>query len=131
MDVDYTKYTLSELRDCREHIDENAYPERVKIIEEQIDIRIKNGDFKKSPKKMTKKESEATQWAWGNLFLSFVFAFLAISGVSKGSIGNAAKMGNYNLTEDPIGFWVVILILALLSGHRLYKSIKGFGGKGI
>ena len=131
MDVDYTKYTLSELRDCRENIDENAYPERVKIIEEQIAIRIQNGGFKKSSKKMTKKESETIQWAWGNLFLSLVFAFLAISGILKGSIGNAAKMGNYNLTEDPIGFWVVILILVLLSGHRLYKSIKGFGGKGI
>ncbi|NMP32549.1 hypothetical protein HII17_13365 [Thalassotalea sp. M1531] len=131
MEVDYTKYSLSELRDCRENIDENAYPERVKIIEEQIAIRIKNGDIKISPKKMTKKESEAFQWAWGNLFLSLVFAFLAISGIVKGSIGNAAKMGNYNISEDPIGFWVVILILALLSGHRLYKSIKGFGGKGI
>ena len=28
-------------------------------LQEQIAIRIRNGDFKKSPKKMTKKESEA------------------------------------------------------------------------
>ena len=131
MEVDFTKYTLSELRDCREQIDEKAYPERVKKIEEQIAIRIKSGDLKKTPKEMSKKESETFQWAWGNLFLSLIFALLAISGISKGSIGNSAKIGNYNVSESPFEFWLFIAFLFLLSGHRLYKSIKCFGGKGI
>ena len=131
MDVDYTKYSLSELLDCRELIDENAYPERVKIIEKQIAILIKKGDLNKFPRKMTKKESERSEWAWADLLLSLFYAFLALLGVTKGSIGNDAKIGNYNIAEDPTGFWIVIFILVLLSGHRLYKSIKCFGGKGI
>ncbi|MFB2726113.1 hypothetical protein ACE02H_01390 [Shewanella mangrovisoli] len=131
MEVDYTKYSLSELRDCREHIDERAYPERVKLIEEQIALRLKKGDIKNAPREMSEKEYKNFQWAWGNLVLSLFFAFLAINGVQTGSIGNAAKIGNYKVADSPFEFWLVITILVLLSLHRLYKSIKCFGGKGI
>lgn len=104
MDIDYTKYTKAELEDCLENIDREKYPERLQLIQEQLELRIENGDIKVIQKVRTKKEDKEFKWACSNLFLALIFALLAYTGLSKGSIGNAAKIGNYSLEESHLSF---------------------------
>ena len=48
MDIpDYSKYSISELYDALQHIDEESYPERVQIIKQEIDKKHGNSEKKK------------------------------------------------------------------------------------
>ncbi|WP_192021609.1 hypothetical protein [Shewanella sp. WPAGA9] len=126
MDIDYTKYTKAELEDCLENIDREKYPERLQLIQEQLELSIENGDIKVIQKVRTKKEDKEFKWACSNLFLALIFALLAYTGLSKGSIGNAAKIGNYSLEESPFEFWFVVCLLFTFSIFKFYKSLKYF-----
>lgn len=58
MKIDYTKYTVSELLDVQDNIDQLAHPERYQLLCEEINFRKSNGEYNAYLKSFTTDESE-------------------------------------------------------------------------
>jgi len=56
--IDYSKYTLEELKDALRHIDRDKYPERVKSIEDIVGKHKQACDLEKSDKAEREDENE-------------------------------------------------------------------------
>lgn len=81
---DYLKYSLEELYDAYEHIDKEQYPDRIKIILEEIDKRKKEV-LEKNEKAQQKKNEPAKLWMLRGF--AFIIDYLLVI-ISIGIINN-------------------------------------------
>ncbi|SFC92135.1 hypothetical protein [Pseudoalteromonas denitrificans] len=60
MNLDYTKYSISELLDVEQNIDKKTYPERYQLLCEEIAYRKSNGEYQQFLKQCATDENESS-----------------------------------------------------------------------
>ena len=128
MNPDYTKYTLIELYDVKDNIDNEFYPERYDLLLNEIRKREINHEKEPEPRKLINKKGKA--------YLKFFLLFLCIPFFSWQLI-NAYKYGVIHskndhvlhLSSEPIGFYVVVFIHVSCLVIALCTVFKGLGAK--
>jgi hypothetical protein len=118
---DYGSYTVEELLDVLEHIDSDAYPERVERIKSEIGCRS-NTEVENSslPFKFTKKESYCLTF--------FVCLGLILFSIFTGEIP-ISKSGSVFLESSPKLYWLATIIwlsITIYSGFRWITFGKDF-----
>ncbi len=122
---DYTKYTLAELYDVKDNIDNECYPERYASLLHEIRKREENPEKEPEPKKLNRK---------GKVYLSRFLMFLCIPFFSW-QLVNAYKYGLihfkndhvYHLSTQPVGFYVSVFIHVVCLVIALRTVFKGLG----
>lgn len=124
MDPDYTSYTLKELLESLDSIDEESYPERVDSIKIEIKKRkSSNENIAPSNEKMENSQ-------YGNspqlilLCLGIISLFLGGLALMSGEV--IGRRGySYTKAEDPVIFYTItILLLAAGISFFLYIYFK-------
>ncbi|MBA6392407.1 hypothetical protein H4J38_16690 [Colwellia sp. BRX10-3] len=121
MHKDYSTYSLDELYDVEEHIDQDAYPDRYQLLLEQIKLKEsvspKPNPAAKTPEIVKKPKTISSRI----ISIFFVAAFLIYSLVN-GQIGAKGKV--LSITESPEVFWGIITMLISFVFYDLFKIYK-------
>ncbi|OBT10412.1 hypothetical protein A9267_05910 [Shewanella sp. UCD-FRSSP16_17] len=124
MHQDYSKYSLDELYDVEEHIDQDTYPKRYQLILEQI--RLKESITPEplpsaEPTKADEVEAKPKSISSRIISIIFVAAFLIYSLVS-GQIGAKGKV--LSVTESPEVYWGIVIMLVSFILYDLFKIYR-------
>ena len=121
MHQDYSKYSLDELYDVEEHIDQDTYPERYQLILEQIRLKESVSAKPKPETKPLEIDKKPETISSRIISIIFVAAFLLYSLVS-GQIGAKGKV--LSVTESPEFYWGIITMLVSFILYDLFKIYK-------
>ncbi|KXJ54355.1 hypothetical protein [Cognaticolwellia aestuarii] len=124
MHQDYSKYSLDELYDVEEHIDQDSYPERYQLILEQIRLKesinaepLASAELTKAPEVKAKPKSISNRV----ISIIFVAAFLVYSLIS-GQVGAKGKV--LSVTESPEVYWGIVIMLVSFILYDLFKIYR-------
>ena len=111
----YSNYSLEELYDVLEHIDHDRYPDRVKKINESIQIKAKEKPVKNKSKKLTEKDKclYPLLILIAILITTLVLGFLPMKGFTW-----------VNKEQEPIYFWSVVSGFSIWALFYINKYIK-------
>ena len=111
----YSNYSLEELYDVLEHIDHDRYPDRVKKINESIQIKAKEKPVKNKSKKLTEKDKclYSLLILIAILITTLVLGFLPMKGFTW-----------VNKDQEPIYFWSVVSGFSIWTLFYINKYIK-------
>lgn len=127
MNPDYTKYTLEELYDVKENIDNECYPERYDAILNEIRKQEKNPEKEPKPQKLNKKYKLYITRFLMLLCVPF-FSWQLINAYNYGSI-HFKNDHVYHLNTQPIGFYIAAFIHVICLFIALRTVFKSFGAK--
>lgn len=121
MKIDYSNYSLQELREARAYIDEEAYPERVK----ELDSLIKENDILSRVERGPRTYSEEDKYStFGLRFIASIIDSLLLGALSSGLlyIGSLAGDSAEQVVEFSEYLQYVVYSVAL---HGLYGQTLG------
>jgi hypothetical protein len=127
MNPDYTKYTLIELYDVKDNIDNEYYPERYDSLLNEIRKRENNPENKLEPQKFNKKDKTYITKFLMLLCIPF-FSWQLINAYKYGSI-DFKNDHVYHLSTEPLGFYVAVVTHAACLVIALRTVFKGLGAK--
>ena len=125
MDPDYSRYSIRDLHEALESIDKKAYPERTKLIQQQLSLRnnLQTSDEQTDANKSEeeKKVSPANQFLL--IIIALFFTWLAFDAVYSGTI--SGRRGNsYSYHSSPNMFLFLLGVDLFVIGYCLYALIK-------
>ena len=131
MEIDYSKYTLSELDEVRQTIDEEKYPERVKEIEFQIAEKTKNISEHENIAYFTESEKYST---FGPRFVAAIIDGIIVTILSAALLfigkqlativgNNADRLDTIIGYIDSVQFVAYSVLLHGLFGQTLGKMV--------
>lgn len=127
MNPDYTKYTLVELYDVKDNIDNECYPERYDSLLNEIKKREKNPEKEPEPQKLNKKYKAYITRLLMLICVPF-FSWQLINAYKYGSI-HFKNDHVYHLNTQPVGFYVAVVIHAICLVIALRTVFKGLSAK--
>ncbi|MCW8834049.1 MAG: hypothetical protein OQK09_16775 [Colwellia sp.] len=125
MNPDYTKYTLVELYDVKDNIDNESYPERYASLLNEIRKREMTPEKEPEPQKPNKKNKAYIARFIMLLCIPF-FSWQLINAYKHGSI-HFKNDHVYHLSAQPTAFYVAVLIHVICLLIALRTVFKGLG----
>ncbi|OJF70348.1 hypothetical protein BK026_17070 [Alteromonas sp. V450] len=123
MEPDYSRYSIRDLREALESIDKEAYPERTKLIQQQLSQRNNSETFntQTDANKLEKEVSPTSQFLL--IIIALFFTWLAFNAVYSGTI--SGRRGNsYSYHSSPNMFLFLLGVDLFVIGYCLYALIK-------
>jgi len=113
----YKKYTLFELHQALGTINKDKYPNRVKLIEEQIKLRTDNPSLQ-DISDLKEIEKESVNWS-GSFKPGLIYLTLGVVGLLSGTIYNRnTEIASY---EDRPAVYLITIVVFFTMG--IYKLI--------
>jgi hypothetical protein len=107
MNIDYKKYTLAELYDVRDNIDQDMYPERYQTLLAELKFREEN-DIEEAELTESYKSDKSILGIVLLILLSFYSLWTLITAFIDGSI--KWKRIEYSLAKQPEGFYILVAL---------------------
>ncbi|MDR8525584.1 hypothetical protein [Shewanella fidelis] len=115
---DYKQYSLSELHDVKEHIDKEAYPDRYRLLIEEIELRKQLPEPKAESRVFSKTEKVFILKS----VMLLVAVFLSHSLFKAYKTGGITARGGdeYYLATNPMGFYFIVVFHGLFLFYAIY-----------
>lgn len=115
---DYRQYSLSELYDVKEHIDKEAFPNRYKLLIDEIELR----------KQLPEQEAESSVFSKTEkililksiMVLAVVFFSHSLFKAYETGIITARGGDEYHLATNSMGFYFIVVFHALFLFYAIY-----------